>query len=90
MISMLKKIHNYWQIFENFWNKCKEMYKLHPAYFLSASGLARQLYLKNTEVEFELLIDVNMLLMVERDIRGGMCHAIHYICKSQQQIHERL
>ena len=29
---------------------------------------------KNTEVELELLTDPNMLLMVEKGIRGGICH----------------
>ena len=31
---------------------------------------------KKTEVKLELLTDVDMLLMVEKGIRGGMCHAI--------------
>ena len=30
---------------------------------------------KKTEVKLELLTDVDMLLMVEKGIRGGMCHA---------------
>ena len=32
---------------------------------------------KKTEVELELLTDVDMLLMVEKGIRGEICHAIH-------------
>ena len=31
---------------------------------------------KKTEVKLELLTDVDMLLMVEKGIRGAMCHAI--------------
>ena len=33
--------------------------------------------LKNTEAELELLTDIDMLYMVQKDIRGGICHAIH-------------
>ena len=30
-------------------------------------------FLKKTEVQFELLTDIDMLLMVEKGIRGGIC-----------------
>ena len=46
-------------------------------FFLSAAALACQACLKKIGVELDLLSDINMLLMVERGIRGGMCHAIH-------------
>ena len=32
---------------------------------------------KKTEVEVELLNDIEMLLMVEKGIRCGICHAIY-------------
>ena len=38
-------------VFENFRNKCLEIYELDPVYFVSATGLAWQAYLKKTEVE---------------------------------------
>ena len=31
---------------------------------------------KKTDVELELIRDVDMLLMIKRGIRGGICHAI--------------
>ena len=64
-------------VFESFRNKYIEIYELDPAPFLSGPGLAWQACLKKTEVKLELLIDTDMLLMVEKGIRGGMCHAIH-------------
>ena len=33
--------------------------------------------LKKTRVKLELLTDFDMLLMMENDIRGGICYAIH-------------
>ena len=64
-------------IFGNFRNKCIETYELDPAYFLSAQGLTWQACLKKTEVELELLTDLNILLMFEEGIRGGITN--HYI-----------
>ena len=37
-------------VFENFRNKCIEIYELHPAHFLSASGLAWQDCLRKTGI----------------------------------------
>ena len=64
-------------VFENFRNKCIEIYELDPAHFLSASGLSWQASLEKTEIRLELLTDIDMLLMVEKGIRGEMCHSIH-------------
>ena len=38
-------------VFENFRNKCIEIYEFDPAHFLSAPGLARQACLKKTGVK---------------------------------------
>lgn len=47
-------------VFLSFSSKWIEMYKLDPVYFLLAPGLPQQTSPKNTEVELELLTDVNM------------------------------
>ena len=47
-----------------------------PAKFLSATRLAWQAALKKTKVKSDLLTDIDMLLMVEKYIRGGICHSI--------------
>ena len=54
-----------------------EIYELDPACFLSAPGLAWQAYLKKTEVEVELLTDIDMLLMIKKGIRRGICYSIN-------------
>ena len=53
--------------------KCTEIYGLDPAHFLSAPGLAWQACLKKTGVKVQLLTDIDMLLIVEKDILGGIC-----------------
>ena len=60
-------------VFENFQKLCLKIYKLNPAKFLSAPGLASPADLKKTKVKLNLLTDVDMLLMVEKGIRGRIC-----------------
>ena len=59
-------------VFENFRSICLENYLLDPAWYFTAPGLAWDAALKITKVELELLTDVDMLLMVEKGIRGGV------------------
>ena len=56
-----------------------------PAHFLSAPELAWQACLKKTEVKLEFLTDVDMLLMVEKGIRGGIFHAIYRYAKANNK-----
>ena len=72
-------------VFENFKDKCIEIYGLDPAHFLSAPRLAWQACLKKTGVELELLADIDMLLMVEEGIRGGICQAIYRYAKANNK-----
>ena len=72
-------------VFENFRDKCIEMCELDPAYFLTEPGLAWQPYLKETGINLELLTYINMLLMVENGIRGGICQATHSYAKGNNK-----
>ena len=64
-------------IFENFRNMCLEIYELDPAKFFSALGLVWQAALKKIKVKLDLLTDIDMLLMVEKGIRGGIYHSFY-------------
>ena len=64
-------------VFEDFRNMYLEIYELHPAKFLSAPGLSSQATLKQTKVKLDILTNIDMLLMVEKGIRGGICHSVH-------------
>ena len=72
-------------VFENFRNKCIEIYELDPAHFVSATGLVWQACLKKTRVKLELLTDIDMLLIVEKGIRDGICHSVHKYAKANNK-----
>ena len=72
-------------VFENFRNMCIKVYELDPDHFVALPGLAWQVYLKKTNIELELLTDYDMLLMVEKGIRGGICHSIHRYAKANHK-----
>ena len=72
-------------VFENFRDKCIEIYELDPAHFLSAPGLAWQACLKKTKVELELLTNIDMLLVVEKGTRCGICQATHKYAKANNK-----
>ena len=61
------------------------MYELDPIYFVSAPRLAWQACLKKTGVKLELITDYDMLLMIEKGIRGGICQAAHRYAKANNK-----
>ena len=73
-------------VFENFRDKCIEIFELDPVYFLSALGIAWETCLKKTEVELELITDYDMLLMVEKRISGGICQAAYKYAKANKYL----
>ena len=64
---------------------CLEIYEVDPAKFLSAPGLPWQAALKKTKVKLDRLTDVDMLLMVEKGITGGMFHSIYRYAKANDK-----
>ena len=72
-------------VFKNFRKMCLKIYHLNPVKFLSAPGLVWQAGLKKTDLKFELLSDINMLLMIEKLIRGGICNTIHQCAKANDK-----
>ena len=59
-------------VFENFRDVCISNYSLDPAFYYTAPGLAWDACLKITKVKLELFEDYEMLMMVEKGIRGGV------------------
>ena len=59
-------------VFENFRDLCLKIYGLDPIYYFTAPGLAWDACLKITDIQLELLSDLNMLLLFEKGIRRGI------------------
>ena len=72
-------------VFQNFRKMLLKIYCLDLVKFLSALGLAWKAALKKIEVKLELLTDIDMLLMVEKGIRGRICHVIHRYAKANNK-----
>ena len=90
-------------VFDTFRNKCLKNYKLDPAHFYNAPGLAWQALLKTAaeycaheerhkecevcpdKFRLELLTDIDMLLMVEKGIRGGITQAVKRYAKANNK-----
>ncbi|XP_029673760.1 uncharacterized protein LOC115241928 [Formica exsecta] len=60
-------------VFENFRDAiCAKSYGLDPAHYYTLPGYTWDAMLKHTGVRFELLTDIDMIMFVERGIRGGL------------------
>ncbi|XP_074026512.1 uncharacterized protein [Leptinotarsa decemlineata] len=59
-------------IFENFRNISVDKYKLDPAQYFTAPGLSWDAMLKYTNIELELLTDIDMVHFFQKGIRGGI------------------
>ncbi len=59
-------------VFENFRRTCLEYYELDPVQYISAPGLSWDACLKMTGIKLDLISDVDMHLMIEKGLRGGV------------------
>ena len=71
--------------FENFIKMCFKLYHLDPVNVHPAIWLVLRAAWKKTEVKLELLTDIDMLLMVEKGIRGVICDAVNQHAKANSK-----
>ena len=72
-------------VMENFRKLCEKNYELDPAHFFTVPGMAWDAMLKMTGIKLELLEDVDMLLMIEKGIRGGISNAFKRYAKANNK-----
>ena len=65
-------IHYWHTVFEHFRQMSLKYYKFDPANYLTATSLAWDCMLLNSGIEFELVTDVEILIMFEKSKRGGL------------------
>ena len=69
-------------VFEKFRNKYIEIYKFGPSLLSISTAISISSVFKKSEVELGLLTNIDMLQMVEKGIRGGICHARYPYAKT--------
>jgi len=69
-------------IFENFRDSCITSYGLDLAYYYTIFYVGRDV---ETRINFKLLTDVDMILIIERGIRDESM--FKQVCTGQQQVH---
>ena len=59
-------------VFENFRDTAMKYYNLDPTHYFTLPGYAWDAMLYKTGIELDLISDMDMYLMIEKGIRGGM------------------
>ena len=68
-------------VFENFRKTGKEYYNLDPAHYFSCPGFAWDAMLKMTDINLELITDIDMYQMEEKGLRGGVSYIANIYSK---------
>ena len=61
-------------VFENFRKTCLQYYKLDPCHYFTSPGLSWDAILKMTDIQLELMTDIDMFQFIEKGMRGGVSY----------------
>ena len=72
-------------VFENFRKTCLQYCKLDPCHYFTSPGLSWDSMLKMTNIELELMTDVNMFQFIEKGMRGGVSYSANRYGKANNK-----
>ena len=61
-------------VFENFRKTCLDYYKLDSCHYFTSPGLSWDAMLKMTDIQLELMTDIDMFQFIEKGMRGGISY----------------
>ena len=61
-------------VFESFRKTCLQYYKLDPCNYFTSPGLSWDAMLKMTDIQLELMVDIDMFQFIEKGMRGGISY----------------
>ncbi|GFV68392.1 uncharacterized protein TNCV_3128481 [Trichonephila clavipes] len=70
--KIVKESEDFEDLFENFRKICMQTYKLDPCWYFTTPALSWDAMLLHTKVAIELFTDYDMLLFIEKGVRGGI------------------
>ena len=72
-------------VFESFRKTCLKYYKLDPCHYFTSPGLSWDNMLRMTNVQLELMTDIDMFQFVEKGMRGGISYIAHRYGKANNK-----
>ena len=73
-----------YDVFVNVRNMCLKIYELDPTIYFS-SWISMASTFKKTKVKLDILADIDLLLMVEKGIRGEISHSVSQYAKANNK-----
>ena len=72
-------------VFEKFANTCLKLYKLDPCHYFSSPGLSWDAMLEIAGVKLEKIFDIDMYLLIEKGLRGGISYIVKRYSKANNK-----
>ena len=72
-------------VFENFRKTCLQYYKLDPCHYFTSPGLSWDAMLKMTNIQLELMTNIDMFQFIEKGMRGGISYIANRYAKANNK-----